>query len=502
MKSLARFIILFVLLSGLFPAKSFAATPQTDLTRANVQIDEILQQIQEGDTKNAQNQYKEYVTNWIVIEEGVKKESEQAYRDIEDWMGRVQFSFAQSPINEEAVQTNLQELKATNLKFIEGGFTDATPTNPSSKKDRSDIATLILVLNQAIDEIEQNDAKNALLHIEEFRQSWLDIEGVVLTQSAKVYQSTEKDMVTSYAMLAAKNPDFQGAKKTLESMKNDLAPLASKTSYTMLDATTILLREGLEALLVVIALMGYLKKSGHADKNKWIWGGVGTGIGISILLGIAVNLLFVSGTFGQNNFLIAGWTGVFAAVMLLYMSYWLHSKSSISEWNKYIRTQSTKALATGSLFSLATLAFLAVFREGTETVLFFIGMASSIELASLVGGVLIGLALLAIISYLLLKVGMKIPIRPFFMVSSVLMFYLCLKFTGMGIHGLQLAGFIPATQAPIYPIDFLAIYATWESFIPQLILVIVALIIFLWKNKPNKLLSSRIKRQEEINNEI
>lgn len=72
------------------------------------------------------------------------------------------------------------------------------------------------------------------------------------------------------------------------------------------------------------------------------------------------------------------------------MSYWLHSKSSIAEWQRYIRSQSTKALDTGSLWSLAILSFLAVFREGTETVLFFIGMASSIKISSLLIGITLG----------------------------------------------------------------------------------------------------------------
>jgi high-affinity iron transporter len=267
---------------------------------------------------------------------------------------------------------------------------------------------------------------------------------------------------------------YQEQKKTIEGMRDYLSPLVSKTSYNMMDAITILLREGLEGLLVVVALLGFLRKAGHAEKNKWIWIGVGAGIGVSIILGTVVNLLFSAGTFGSNNFLIAGWTGIFAAVMLLYMSYWLHSKSSISEWQRYIRTQSTKALDTGNLISLALLSFLAVFREGTETVLFFIGMASSIKMTSLLLGIVIGLLILVVLSYLILKVGLKIPMRPFFLVSSILMFYLCFKFTGMGIHGLQLAGLLPATQAPIPTIDFFALYSTWESFIPQMFLLVIA----------------------------
>jgi high-affinity iron transporter len=293
-------------------------------------------------------------------------------------------------------------------------------------------------------------------------------------------------MVTSYGMLSSKNPDVKGAKKTIEGMRDYLSPLASKTSYNMLDATTILLREGLEGLLVVVALLGFVKKSGHADKSRWIWIGVGSGLGASIILGVIVNILFSAGAFGSNNFLIAGWTGVFAALMLLYMSYWLHSKSSTAEWQRYIQTQSTKAIDKGSLWSLAILSFLAVFREGTETVLFFIGMASSIKLPTLLTGIAIGLVLLVVLSYLILKVGLKIPMRPFFLVSSILMFYLCFKFAGMGIHGLQLAGLLPATQAPIPTIDFFAIYSTWESVIPQIILLIVAVVAMVWNKKKDK----------------
>ena len=140
----------------------------------------------------------------------------------------------------------------------------------------------------------------------------------------------------------------------------------------------LILREGLEALLVVIALLGFIKKSGHEDKKVWIFGGVGIGLGVSIVLAVIIKVLFTSGTFGNNNFLISGWTGAFAAVTLIYVSYWLHSKSSAKEWQNYIGNQSSKALATGSLFSLGFLAFLAVFREGTETVLFYIGIVMAL----------------------------------------------------------------------------------------------------------------------------
>jgi high-affinity iron transporter len=194
-----------------------------------------------------------------------------------------------------------------------------------------------------------------------------------------------------------------------------------------------------------------------------------------------------SGAFGNNNALIAGWTGVFAAAMLLYMSYWLHSQSNIADWNRYIREKSQTALSTGKLVSLGLLAFLAVFREGTETVLFYIGMASQIQLQSLLFGFLIGAVILGVLAYLMVFVGLKLPLRPFFMVSSVIVFYLCIKFTGMGIHSLQLAGLIQTTNSSSIPsIEIFALYPSWESTIPQMILVLGAVILLLLKRLKNQ----------------
>ena len=181
--------------------------------------------------------------------------------------------------------------------------------------------------------------------------------------------------------------------------------------------------------------------------------------------------------------------------MLIYMSYWLHSKSSLSSWKSYIDGKSSKALASGSLWSLAVLAFLAVFREGTETVLFFIGMAPSISLANLLIGILIGVILLVILAFLIIKVGVKLPMRPFFLVSSVLVFYLCFKFLGLGVHGLQLAGILPATHSNGLPsYDALGIYPTWESIVPQGVLLLAAASVVIYK----RVAHSRMEKQASL----
>ena len=104
-----------------------------------------------------------------------------------------------------------------------------------------------------------------------------------------------------------------------------------------MDAALILLREGLEALLVVVALLTFLKKSGNAAKQPWIWAGVGAGLTMSVLLAIAIQLIFGNVINPGNRELIEGITGLVAASMLIYVSYWMHSKSSAGAWQRYIK---------------------------------------------------------------------------------------------------------------------------------------------------------------------
>jgi high-affinity iron transporter len=121
---------------------------------------------------------------------------------------------------------------------------------------------------------------------------------------------------------------------------------------------------------------------------------------------------------------------------------------------------------------LAALAFLAVFREGAETAVFYIGMAPSIERSALLSGLAAGILLLAVVAVLMLVGGAKLPLRPFFRVAGFLVYYLGFKFVGTGIHALQVAGVLPITPVPGVPaIAWLGIYPTWETLLPQLLLL-------------------------------
>ncbi|HLO01713.1 MAG TPA: FTR1 family protein [Symbiobacteriaceae bacterium] len=483
-KRIARLFLTVLLLTVSLTGLA-SATPSGDLQEADQIVAQALTQAKQGDLSAAKATYDSFHERWRIIEEGIKAESITAYRTIEEEMATVAFALLQNPVDGSQLSSGLQRLQTANQTFITGGF----PADGGQKQQSSgNISGLLTLLEQAKAQAEAHDVAGAAASIEQFRHSWLDVEGIVLTASGQVYGDAERDMVTLSAYLTSKQPDLTKAITLIDQMHNYLAPLVSKTSYNVFDAATIVLREGLEALLVTVALLAFLKKAGHPEKGRWIWGGVGAGLLVSAVLAVAVKFLIGTGAFGSNNFLIMGFSGLFAASMLIWVSYWLHSKSSLVEWQRYIREQSTSALATGRLLSLATLSFLAVFREGTETVLFYVGMASSIAMKDLLLGLALGLGILAVIAVVILKWGIKVPMRPFFLVSSLLVFYLAFKFTGMGVHGLQLAGLLRATVVPYLPtVDFLGLYPNWEGTIPQLLLLMGGLATFVWQHRRDRI---------------
>jgi high-affinity iron transporter len=287
-------------------------------------------------------------------------------------------------------------------------------------------------------------------------------------------------MATAEAMLSGPTPRLEEADAVLLRMRDRLAPIAeSGASYGVFDAFVIMLREGLEALLVVGALATFLKRSGNSDKQSWIWGGAAVGVLLSVALAFVLQQIFSRAQVGLGSEMIEGVVGLTAAAMLFYVSYWLHSKARLSAWQRYIHEKSTAALAGGSMLPLGIIAFLAVFREGAETAVFYLGIAPSISPSDLVLGLGLGVLTLIVLGGAILLVGVRIPLRPFFLASSALIYYLGFKFVGTGLHALQVSGVLPATPAPLPGSDIFGVYPTWETAVPQLVLLVGAGIV-LW----------------------
>lgn len=472
MRKLATASLLLPLLFIMFLMPLTAGAASQGIENMNQAKGKISQTIDlaKQDLNKAKQSYDQFHDSWADVEDSVKTDSKAAYKDIETQMGQVEYAFMIS--KQEDVLSALDGLQQVLIRYTNGQYANVS----SGKEENITLSDFITLLEQTKNAAQKHDQAESVRAIGKVRESWLSVEGNVVAQSATVYSDSERDMVVVNAMITGQK--YDDAANLVDKMIAYLSPLAQKSSYTLWDAAMIPIREGLEALLVVGALLAFVKKSKDQKGKLWIWSGVIAGLLVSAAIAVIVKFIFSSGAFGNNNFLIGGWTGVFAAAMLLYMSYWLHSKSNVKQWNQYIKEKTQTALSTGNIVSLGVLTFLAVFREGTETVLFIIGMVNQISVQQLLLGILVGFGVLVVVGFIMLYIGAKLPIRPFFLVSSLIVLYLCIKFTGLGINSLQLAGAIPTTNSPHLPsIGFLAFFPSWQSTIPQILIVVAAILV-------------------------
>lgn len=256
-------------------------------------------------------------------------------------------------------------------------------------------------------------------------------------------------------------------------------------------AFLILIREGLEALLVVAAVIAYLVKSGNKRFARWIYLGVVAGLAGSGL--VAVLFTFLFGGSGPIQEISEGVCALIATLMLLWTSNWMLNKSSVEAWNNYIRNKTEAAVAgaqskvesgqrlgLGMITSLAMLSFLAVFREGAETVIFYESIYSMSQDAHgmWVGG-LAAAAVLIVIFLILRFTSVKIPIGPFFLVTSIVMAVLVVIFAGGGIHALIEGDLIEGTYLSSVPTnDWIGLYPYVETITAQVIAAIAVVVLF------------------------
>ncbi len=256
-------------------------------------------------------------------------------------------------------------------------------------------------------------------------------------------------------------------------------------------AFLILIREGLEALLVVAAVIAYLVKSGNKRFTKYIYLGVLVGLAASGL--IAVLFTFLFGGSGPIQEISEGVCALIAMCMLLWTSNWMLNKSSVEAWNRYIRNKTEAAVASaqskvesgesvsmGMVVSLAMLSFLAVFREGAETVIFYESIYSMSQDARgmWIGG-LAAAAVLLVIFLILRFTSVKIPIGPFFLVTSILMAVLVVVFAGGGVHALIEGDLVEGHYLSFVPTnDWIGLYSYVECLIAQALAAVAVIALF------------------------
>ena len=252
---------------------------------------------------------------------------------------------------------------------------------------------------------------------------------------------------------------------------------------TFIACLGIIVREGLEAILVVGAIIAYLVKSGNKDKLKFVYTGCVLAIGASFLCAWLLSLLKLANSANQE--IIEGITALIAVLVLFYVSNWMVSKAESEAWTKYIDEQIKVSAETGNVFTLAFTAFLAVFREGAEVILFYQPLLSD-DPKYVWGGFVLGCVILVFVFLANRFLSVKLPIRPFFLGTSILMFVMSISFLGSGIkeliEGDVMTMTSPAILANLIPtnnvFDVLGIYPCLETLIPQLILIFITVMIF------------------------
>ena len=248
-----------------------------------------------------------------------------------------------------------------------------------------------------------------------------------------------------------------------------LAPEAESDIATFLGAFAILLREGLEALLVVIAMLAFLRKAERPEAVPYVHGGW---IAALVAGGLTwVVATYAIGISGASREITEGFGALIAAVILLSVGVWMHGKSQAAEWRRYIAARMQGALSRGSAWFLFGLAFLVVYREAFETILFYAALWNEGNGATILGGAVTAIVLLAIIAVAMLRFSRTLPITQFFRYSAILIAILAVVLIGKGIGALQEAGLVPVTPLAGAPrATFLGIFPTAEAIGAQLLM--------------------------------
>ena len=430
------------------------------------------------DTKNVETMKAEYVkynAAWV-RNEGIVRTLEPAYYGkVETTMSFLRSSMEVEPYDYQTTKMYLTDLKNYLDDFLAG----------KKLEQSSDVKTLeqgIKLLEESYSAFKDGNQAQGSQKMKKFIEVWPVIEGEVRTRNASLYTKVESE--TPIIMVKGSEQRYQDQLKNLIS---ELSKIDTKSNYTALDSMLILLREGVEALIIVLSLASALKAAKQRKGLIWIYAGALVGILSSILAAVILKYSFPALSSGTNREIIEGVVGIFAVVMMIGIGIWLHSKSSVKAWKKYMDTKLNLVLSTGSFVSMFTLSFLAVFREGAETILFYAGIMPLISTANLLIGIALAIVSLIIIGIIMVKASGKLPISKVFLVLSWLIYILGFKMLGVSIHALQITDIVSNHIIDYLPtIEILGIYPSYEVVLAQLTYIVVVAISIFYEKFKNK----------------
>nr|WP_279390835.1 FTR1 family protein [Mammaliicoccus sciuri] len=436
-------------------------------------IKNITKAISDKDFEKAKTINNQLNATWTKNEKIVREEDIGRYGQVETALMFTRIELTKDKVDASSAQMQVDQLKKELDDYHAGKKSDA-------KTSDQDVNILNEHLDTAIKNIKNDNLAKSKQALQQFIIAWPNVESEISTRNGALYTKIEQKIPQYAGQLDEDNKDDIGSQ--LETLNQEIKSTISKTSYTFWDAALILLREGVEALLIIMALLTVTRKSEQTKASKWIVTGSVIGIVLSIALAFIFKAIFEN--LGSTRELTEGLVGIGSVILMIIVGIWLHSKSSLDSWQNFINKNMDKAMSTGSIVTFGLVAFLSVFREGAETIIFYLGIVGKISTWSLILGIIVASIILALIAIFFNQITKWIPIHRLFFIMSLFIFILAFKILGVSIHTLQILNIVPQHTINHLPfIDLIGFYPTYETLIPQLALVILVVIYYAMSKK-------------------
>lgn len=329
------------------------------------------------------------------------------------------------------------------------------------------------------------------IYFDEYEESGM--ENIVGAKNTQLKLDTEASFNKISALMragASKEQIVAAQNKLFDQLTQSLELTKKSSNWDLfLYAFIIILREGFEALIIVAAVIALLIKSGNSKHLNIVYSALGVAVVLSIATAYGLNYIFGSENAGQTREVMEGAVMLIAVVLLFYVGFWLLSNASSKKWSAYIQGQISNSLSSGDSKMLWWTVFLAVYREGAETVLFYLALlfdAKSPAATSMVAaGFVAGLAALIIVYIVIKEFSLKIAIKPFFIATSVIIFYMSVVFVGKGVMELvEGKVFVPTVIDGLPTITWIGFYPYVQSLVPQAVMIVLLIAgILILKNK-------------------
>lgn len=462
-------------------------------------LGKALDSYKQGDAKKAaelviQTQFEDYKNS--LLETAVRRNVSQK-KDFENNSGFTEITgMIQGGKAPEKVETQITALvkglraDLPGLPLVDGAVSAKEAKKSveanTSEKDWSSVTTQLFdEIGKAIAIYEKGSKKEAGILVQEAYFDVFEASGMeakIAARDANFKATLEGHFSMLVGQMKSGVP-VENIRKTFTTMKGDFekgAEMLGKGSDSPMTlffySLMIMLREGIEAILIITAIIAYLLKTGNTDKLKVIYNGCISALVLSVITAILVKWVFKVSAASQEA--MEGWTMLLAAVVLFSVSYWLISKAEAQKWMSYIKGKVDNSVSSSSLKALWFAAFLAIYREGAETVLFYQALtsgASASGITAVAVGFAVGCVLLAGIFIGMRFGAVKLPIRPFFLFTGALLYFMAFVFAGKGMMEL-IAGklFEPSLVSWVPTVQFLGLYPYMQTLIPQLIIVLAA----------------------------